>query len=239
MSEQNFTGDVGQVAAGDAVHHTYGPSQSNVITIHSAAQPEPPAPITEFQRKAIAAKVDQVAKLGGVEKIDVYRIVLTEFGVNRIRELPKADYRATMDMLDGLEKNVNEAPSDAESSEDVEPVSAPGSAIHIHPAPCQGCVGLSDQLKASARHTSVARRWAVAMAFSAVAVSVVLGTGLATGRLEAKGISDGAMRCHFEGRTYSPGSVITIPASTVRECLPDANGRGAHWANVGPATKRR
>lgn len=238
MNEQNFHSDVGQVAAGSIVNNTHGPSQSNVITIHGTAQPETPAPITEFQRKAIAAKVDQVAKLGGVEKIDVYRIVLTEFGVNRIRELPKADYRPTMDMLDGLEKNVDEAPTDQESSEEVSPVNAPGSAIHIHPAPCQGCVGLTGELGLVERQARAARLWAGAMASALFAGVLVVASAFYTGNIEAKGRLAKQV-CHFGSGVYSVGSVLPVAGSKTRECMPDSTSGGAHWETIATPASRK
>ncbi|SUD65877.1 Uncharacterised protein [Pandoraea pnomenusa] len=115
-NEQNFHSDIGQVAGESIVNHTNGPTQSNIITIHGAAPPEPPAPITELQRKAIGAKVAQIAERGGVEKIHVYRIILTHFGVNRIRELPKTDFHATMAFLDELEKGGDDASSEGDAS---------------------------------------------------------------------------------------------------------------------------
>ncbi|VVD78181.1 hypothetical protein [Pandoraea fibrosis] len=238
MNEQNFNNDIGQVAGGDVVHNNNGPTQSNVITINGAAPPEKPPTITSLQRRAIFTKAKPIAMAGGVKVLDIYGMIFTQFGIERIVELPRAEFLDAMAFLSDLEKG--DSDSDTAADEESGAVAqSPAPAIHVHSVPCHGCVGLSDHLKTSTRQTVVARRWSVAMAFSAAVVTVGVGAGLATGRLEAKGITDSVIRCEFEGQSYSPGSLITIPSSVVRECLPDVQGHGAHWANVASASKRR
>ncbi|AIU27213.1 hypothetical protein LV28_12380 [Pandoraea pnomenusa] len=240
-NEQNFHSDIGQVAGESIVNHTNGPTQSNIITIHGAAPPEPPAPITELQRKAIGAKVAQIAERGGVEKIHVYRIILTHFGVNRIRELPKTDFHATMAFLDELEKGGDDASSEGDAAEEGDGAlcGAPGAqAIHIHPAPCQGCIGLTDELGLVERQARAARVWAGA-AMSALFVGVIgVAAAFYTGHIEAKGRFE-RKACYFGSGIYSVGSVLPVAGSKTRECLPNVDGSGAHWETIGSPSSRK
>ncbi|RRW94273.1 hypothetical protein [Pandoraea apista] len=237
MNEQNFHSDVGQVAGGSIVNTTHGPSQSNVITINGMAPPEKPPTITDLQRQAIRAKAQPIAEAGGIELLDIYRIVFTRFGIERIRELPRAEFLNAMAFLSDLEKGE----SDSDSAAEEEPSAATTShvpAIHFHPAPCQGCVGLTGELALVEKQARAARVWAGTAITALFAVSAAVAGAFYTGSIEAKA-RIGKQVCHFADGVYSVGSVLPIAGSKTRECLPDAEGNGAHWETVGtPVTKR-
>lgn len=241
MNEQNFHSDVGQVAGGSIVNTTSGPMQSNVITIHGAALSEPPVPITELQRKAIGAKVAQVAEQGGVEMIHVYRIILTQFGVNRIRELPKADYLATMSLLEELEKSGGDSPTTPDSIEsEAEPLAAcpDPQAIHNHSAACHGYVALCGELSRMERRVRTTRLWAGAMVSALFAGVLAVLAAFYTSTIEAKGRYSKQV-CHFGSGVYSVGSVLTVTGSKSRECLPDPDRMSAHWEPINTSSGRR
>lgn len=236
-NEQNFHSDIGQVAGESIVNHTNGPTQSNIITIHGAAPPEKPPTITDLQRRAILAKAKPIAQAGGVELLDIYGMIFTRFGIERILELPRAQFLDAMAFLNDLEKGESSSDSIAEE----EPNAAAHShapAIHFHPAPCQGCVGLTGELALVEKQARAARVWAGAAITVLFAVSAALAGAFYTGHIEAKG-RFGREACYFGSGVYSVGSVLPVAGSKTRECLPHANGRGAHWETVGtPSTKR-
>ncbi|VVE71547.1 hypothetical protein PAN31117_04091 [Pandoraea anapnoica] len=243
MKEQHFTGDVGQVAAGNAVSHTHGPSQRNVINIHNGASTVPSAPITELQRRAIAAKVFEVSNASDLDTIDIYRIILAEFGAEKIRELPKSEYRAAMELLAQLEKEAGAGPS-TETRETL-------TVIEAHPQPviapvnsesyqdCPHCVDATARVDHAIRKMKTARTLAGVMT-SALLVVLVGGAVLTyTGTPKAKSLVPTPPVCQFGGAAYSIGSVVAAQGSKARECKPDAKGAGAHWeVSAQPSVKR-
>lgn len=244
MKEQHFTGDVGQVAAGNAVSHTHGPSQRNVINIHNGASATPSAPITELQRRAIAAKVFEVSNASDLDTIDIYRIILAEFGAEKIRELPKSEYRAAMELLAQLEKEAGAVPSPAQV--DAPSPSSPPSAIPVAvEAPhepqdysCPHCAKHKGNLDAEIERARKARRLSN-IVISLLAIFSVGSAAMAySGALSAKGPTSAPV-CKFDNGVYSVGSIVAVGGNKSRECVLGTDGTQARWEAVSPATARR
>lgn len=242
MKEQHFTGDVGQVAAGNAVSHTHGPSQRNVINIHNGATAAPSAPITELQRRAIAAKVFEVSNASDLDTIDIYRIILAEFGAEKIRELPKSEYRAAMELLAQLEKEAGAAPSPIQV-DDPSPftISTPPTVeTRLEPADhlCPHCAEHKRNLVAVLDQSRNARR------LSGIVISVLAlfaaGSAAMTysGALSATGPTSEPV-CRFNNGAYSIGSVVAVGGNKSRECVLGADGNQTRWESVNPSPSRR
>src|SRR5450830_1509547 len=99
MSEKvEFTGDVGQAVMGDVKE---APRLNNVVTLNMGKEAPPPVPtITDFQRSRISQLVKDLAAFTGDHTLDIYRIIFTEFGIEKIRELPRDRYKEAVTLVD-------------------------------------------------------------------------------------------------------------------------------------------
>ncbi|MGB6054492.1 MAG: hypothetical protein WBG17_04545, partial [Burkholderiaceae bacterium] len=71
------------------------------MTLNVGGEPQRPQPLTTLQRSTIAGKVKELVALGDLEQLDVYRVILTEFGAETMATFPRDQYRPAMAMLNG------------------------------------------------------------------------------------------------------------------------------------------
>lgn len=208
-----FEGDVGQAVMGN-VNEAARLKNVMHVSFAGATPPAPPPPITTLQRSAIAAKVRELVALGDLEQLDVYRVILTEFGAETIAEFPRDQYKAAMARLDGwlaeLQPQAGRlAPPVASAAR------APIAAGH-----CAEC----------ARHARDARHARWMMALQTV---VMLGlTGIFSWMLwnpaaEASALADA--HCYQDGKRHSIGSSVKMASGALRECLAGDAGTAPHW----------
>ncbi len=247
MQNENIVvkGDAGQVVAGDATHDGASATNhlSNVITINNGKgdhAPEPIRKINDLQRRRIASKVHEVMDAIGMEKLEVYRIILTDFGLDEIRDLPRNQFKAVMETLErwiAEEREEREEPV-------IETSSAPASSEKENPvipnAPCIGCTAVESQL------TRV-RRWVVAAVGLALAAGGAAGyavfthVGVSAGTPasgSANAIAGSAATCQHDGKVYSRGSVTRMSDNTLYVCSASDSG-AASWEVARDAAKRR
>ena len=225
-------GDAGQVVAGNATHDgaTANNQLSNVITINHG-QPElqaEPLKITDLQRRQISSKVDEVMAATGETKLDVYREVLTEFGIEEIRQLPRDQYKPVIVMLD---RWVAEARGESVND------GAQKSAEQRMPpnTPCVGCSALSQQLTRTRRAVSIVG--AVAVTAACVGAYAAFGT---SGAPDPSITAGGAvLDCHHDGKAYSLGSVTRMSDNVVYRCAAADGGVTPAWESTRDAGKRR
>ncbi|WP_028206600.1 hypothetical protein [Paraburkholderia nodosa] len=131
---QKFTGEVGQVAGRDVKSSN---AQANV-NIHLHSGEESKRYISDRQRRAIAAKVFELEERTGVEKLIVYRRLMTCFKFQSMDELPRDLFERVMRYLDGWLRNgtADQAappPALSEGGESIPAVSSPIAPAHHQP----------------------------------------------------------------------------------------------------------
>ncbi|ATG21232.1 hypothetical protein CO705_15835 [Ralstonia pickettii] len=225
-------GDAGQVVAGNATHDgaTSNNQLSNVITINHG-QPELPVvplKITDLQRRQISSKVDEVMAATGETKLDVYREVLTEFGIEEIRQLPRDQYKAVMAMLDRWVAEARGESVNDGGQKPAEQVMSPNT-------PCVGCLAVSLQLARTRRALSIVA--SVAVAGACVAAYAAFGTSVAPDPSAAAGAATAV--CHHDGKAYSLGSVTRMSDNVVYRCAAVEGATTPAWESTRDAGKRR
>ncbi|QCX49852.1 hypothetical protein [Ralstonia pseudosolanacearum] len=248
MQNENIVvkGDAGQVVAGDATHDGASATNhlSNVITIHNGKgdqAPEPSRKINDLQRKRIASKVHEVMNATGMEKLEVYRIILTDFGLDEIRDLPRNQFKAVMEMLERWITEEREEPVIEASSA---PTPSEKESQVIPNVPCIGCTAVESQLTRM-------RRWVMAAVCLALAAGGAAGYAVfpsagvsagtpasGSGSGSANAIADRSATCQHDGKVYSRGSVTRMSDNTLYVCSASDNG-AASWEAARDAAKRR
>lgn len=214
-------GDVGQFVARNVIHEGASASNhtSNVITI-STGEPLPPVrTITDLQRKRIAAKVKEVMQVAGIERqLDVYSVVLTDFGIEKILDLPCGQFRSVMEMLDNW---ILEARGELPGSPNRQP-----EAVTAERSQCAGCAALS------AGHDSTRQTLRILKG------SAIAALGLAAYSLYASALrpaveavgSSTPHSCRYDGKEHTIGGMVRMPDTNIYECAVLAtNGDMASW----------
>ena len=226
-------GDAGQVVAGNATHDgaTANNQLNNVITINNgkAEQGAQPAKnITDLQRRQISAKVDEVMAASGESKLDVYRAVLTDFGIEEIRLLPRDQYKAVMAMLDRWVAEVRgESVNDGAQRPAAQAVSP-----HTQ---CVSCTAVSHQLARTSRALCVVGL--VALAAAGMAVYAAYASTSGPDAAVAAGGASGV--CHHDGKAFSLGSVTRMGDSSFYKCAVVDGAVSPSWESAGNSTKKR
>lgn len=220
------SGDVSQLVTGNVVHEAPATvhQQHNTVTynLQSAQQPKY---LSWRQRQVISAKVDEVAQAEGVERLAIYKTLLSDHDAPNMKLMPADRFRAIMDDLAvalSEAKNRSVAANDAGSAS---PHLTPQTSIEPRPAkaPSTGRSKLGALhwlLSACAAATSGFLMWQTVAAEPQVSQDV----------------------CQFEGRPYSIGSVAAMPPARIYECQASPDGTTPKWVparNLGSASKRR
>lgn len=226
-------GDAGQVVAGNATQDgaTANNQLNNVITINQGKAEqvaEPVKTITDLQRRQISSKVDEVMAATGESKLDVYREVLTDFGIEEIRQLPRDQYKAVIVMLD---RWVAEARGESVNDGAQQPAEHP---MHSN-TPCVGCAAVSHQIVRTRRALSIIG--VVALAAACAAAYAAFGS---TSVPDASVASNGSTAtCLHDGKSYSLGSVTRMSDNVVYRCTVPEGAGNAVWESTRDAGKRR
>lgn len=210
-------GDVGQVVTGNVIHEGARQTShlSNVITISTAQPAAPVKTITELQRKRIAAKVKEVMQAAGIERqLDVYSVVLSDFGIEKILDLPCDQFKSVMAMLDGW------------IAEEAGEQSAKQKATESSERPC--CASCE---------TLAARQCGLQARMRLVALSVAASVTLSAYGIYASTARDTAALarandCQFEGKAHPVGSVVRMFDGGIFECT-SASDSPPSWARSG------
>lgn len=217
MSEKpEFHGGVGQAVLGNV---NEAPRLSNIVKLSIGGQGEQSKPITNLQRQSIATKVKELVALGDIEQLDVYRVILTEFGAETIAELPRDRYKDAMALLDSwiAELRVESAPQEAEGA-----ATGDALALQTQPAPCSTC-------EHHAKQTRSARLMMAVQTVVMLAITGIFSWLLWQTPAAANPITDS--NCHVEGKAYSIGSVVKM-ANVLRECVQDAGNGSPYWGEM-------
>jgi len=209
MSDKvNFNGDVGQAVMGDVKEAL---RFNNVVTLNMGHEAPPVQTITDFQRSRIAELIKDLAALTGDHTLDIYRIIFTEFGIEKIRELPRDRYKEVVAQID---KWIVDAKDAAQSRK---PAPPPLQANESHAATCALC---------REKDINFQRLQRAARAQLLALLVCLVGCGWLLYKMPdpaAKPVDEGA-RCYYDGKPYSAGSTIKGSGGTLRECRVDVTG---------------
>ncbi|MGO0789214.1 hypothetical protein ACTOWA_05035 [Herbaspirillum seropedicae] len=220
MSERiEARGDIGQVIDGNV---NEAPRQNNVVNFNLGSEKGPQQTLTDLQRKRIAGLVRELCTITQEETLDVYRVILTEFGAERMKDMPREKYHEVVAQVErwiaenkhGTRKILSAA-VDLEVSETKQ--SAPGAVRR-----CETC---SEKDVSYARLQRMSRGQWILSAFLAFVCGFLLYRMPASVNVA----STAERHCFFEGQPYSEGSTIKGGAGTLRECIIDESRKSMAW----------
>ncbi|MFJ3046998.1 hypothetical protein ACIPEN_14295 [Herbaspirillum chlorophenolicum] len=216
MSEKlEVQGDVAQLIGGNV---NEAPRQNNVVNFNVGTDKGPVQTLTDLQRKRIAGLVRELCAITQEDTLVVYRVILTEFGAERMKDMPREKYH---DVVAQVERWIAENKQGAQKeSPAAANLDAPEPELPTA-APAHHCNTCSEKEISYARLQRVSRgQWAL----SAI---LALSCGILLYKMPAPADAAPAdeHHCLFEGKPYTAGSTIKATGSTFRECLPDQSGR--------------
>lgn len=211
-----FHESVGQAVFGN-VHEA--PRLSNIIKLSIGGEAIPLKPITNLQRRAIATKVKELVALGEIEQLDVYRVILNDFGADTIAELARDRYKDAMTLLDAW---IVELTGDTAAQNQTPPIAAVAAPVPIDAPACTTCAHHAKQAR-DARLTMAAQT--VMMLLLAVACWWLWQTPAVVNPVPN-------LHCHVDGKTYSIGSAVKMASGALRECVQDTGDGVPYWGVV-------
>lgn len=193
MGESYKVGDVAQLITGGTVNEgSNNPQLSNVFNLSFGSNTD--RAITDLQRKAIAYRVGEVLTATGLERFDVYKVILTDFGVDKLGELPRDSFHEVMALLDRWVKD---------------PLKVPRSSSFAHPFALTGDPGPSSEQTPSAGGSL--RRNTIIISNRQLACSIGIAGALLCGAwLAGLGFAQDPIVCQFNGKAFSVGSVLNM-----------------------------
>lgn len=221
------SGDVSQLVTGNVVHEAPATvqQQNNTVTYNLQAAHQEPKYLSWRQRQVISAKVDEVAQAEGVERLAIYKTLLSDHDAQNMKVMPADRFRAIMD---DLAVALSEAKSRAGAANDAASTPNEGTSPPISERP--------SVLVPPARRSGLATLHWILTFFS-------VGTGgvMVWDRVAAEPNVPVDV-CQFEGRPYSVGSVTAMAPVGVYECQAASGEPAPKWVparNLGSAGKRR
>jgi hypothetical protein len=208
-----FHGDVGQAVMGDV---NEAPRLKNVVQLNIGSERDKPLPITDLQRRMIYTKVKDLMTLTGQKKLDIYGIILTDFGAVNMDEFPRDRYKAAMALLDNW---ITEAKAEA-SPAAPQPPADHGTHPQAATPTCPFCAQ-------SAKHAKDVRHMMALQSIVMVIVIAFLGWLLWQPAVAASS-GDGSY-CHWDGKTYSIGSSSKMMNGGIKECRAGTDGGAPYW----------
>lgn len=231
--QQKFSGEVGQVAGRDVKSSN---AQAHVnIHLHSGAESK--QYISERQRRAIGAKVFELEAKTGVEKLMVYRRLMTRFKFQSMDQMPRDLFERVMRYLDGWIRNGSadqaNAPASARAEVESSTLAVPKSAVPVEPelerAAVQAAPMLSMPAPTPAAQPKKQSPWLAVL----IAVAATISAGAAlyavvhrpTVPVKSETVAT-PLHCEYGGDRYSVGSVA-MQAGVRRQCV--AVDDGTAW----------
>lgn len=212
-------GDVAQLIGGNV---NEAPRQNNVVNFNVGSDKGPVQTLTDLQRKRIAGLVRELCAITQEETLDVYRVILTEFGAERMKDMPRERYHGVVAQVErwiaenkqGTQK-ASPVAANVDSSEPEQTTVAP--AHH-----CDTC---------SEKDISYARLQRVSRGQWALSAILAAGCGLLLYKMPAPADASPTVdhRCFYEGRPYTAGSTIKEAGGKLKECSIDADRHIASW----------
>ncbi|GAC1413233.1 MAG: hypothetical protein NVSMB6_15250 [Burkholderiaceae bacterium] len=220
-AEQEFKGDVGQNVFGNVNEAL---RLQNVVNLNIAKDAPEVQTITDFQRERISTLVKDLVSITGDHTLDVYRIILTDFGIEKIRQLPRERYKEVVATLDKWIVDAKDATRNASEKPDVEKLE-----IEMHsPATCLGCIEKSASYSRLQRSS---RGQLAALVFCLGGCGWLLYKMPTTTEAAPITVTSRENRCYLDGKIYSAGITVQTAAGLMQECLPATDQTSAMWGN--------
>ncbi|QYG09020.1 hypothetical protein [Janthinobacterium sp. PAMC25594] len=136
VDKVEFKRDVNSAVMGNM---NEAPRLSNVVTLHVGDKEKEIELITSYQRSNIKSLVDRLAALVGDEEIKIYRGLITDYGLQKFKELPRSKYQEVKAILEGrIDEATTPLPLPLAPPSVAEP--NPVTIHHSHTAlPCLAC----------------------------------------------------------------------------------------------------
>lgn len=222
MSEKvEVRGDVAQLIGGNV---NEAPRQNNVVNFNLGSDKAPAQTLTDLQRKRIAGLVRELCALTQEDTLDVYRVILTEFGAERMKDIPREKYH---EVVAQVERWIAENKPGAQKT----PAAAVGlKAAFQAPASVMSgdhCRTCGEKDLGYVRLQRVSRGQWILAALLALACAMLLYKMPA----QPDVAPTAEHHCFYEGKPYSQGSAINVAGNSLRECRADDSG-AATW--MGP-----
>ena len=224
MSEKvEFSGDVAQAVMGNVKE---APRLNNVVTLNLGEPEKEVELITDYQRKRINILVKEFAAMSGDGDLEIYKIFITDYGLKRFRELPRAKYH---EVKATLEKWIADA-NDAANANTHAPAPAESPQAPLHPPQQQiVCVACAEKNVSYARLQRTARVQMIVLA-----ATVGLCGWLLYKMPMAADSNSGSMenKCYIDGKAHSIGSTARTSAGITSECINAGDSGSAIWSNL-------
>lgn len=229
-----FTGKVGQAAAGDMINKAPQYSSSVNVNIAPGGAPTRSGQYLTSQQKDVLAKlILEIASKKKCDKLDIWRPVLARAGAKNAREIPIEEYRQLEDFLRQQLAEVTASPVVSSAPPAINPP-APLPAERFHQVPVEKTVDMQVQTPASKLP-----HW---IAACSLVLAVASGVAVVDTRSQLSQISDRMLQqsCQYAGQPYSLGSVLSHAGGPMRcEMQGETADALARWIPTGASRSSR
>lgn len=226
-----FTGKVGQAAAGDVINKA--PQYSNSVNVNIAPGVAPARSgqcLTAQQKDVLAKLILEIASKKNCDKLDIWRPVLARAGAKKAREIPIEEYRQLEDFLRQQLAEVVALPVASPALVTANPPLPPE---QPHQAPVAKPI---DRAQASKLPHWLA---ACSLLMAVASGAAVLDTRFQLDQISERMLS-GNQSCQYAGQPYSQGSVVSHAAGPMRCDASETETDGAtRWVAVEQAKAKR
>lgn len=222
MSEKfEFKREVGQAVIGNV---NEAPRLSNVVTLHVGDKEKEVELITSYQRSNIKLLVDRLASLIGDEDVKIYRGLITDYGLQRFKELPRSKYQ---EVKTTLEQRIEEAGKPLVDAPTSTAKSPKATAHHAHTAlPCIAC---AEKTMSFIRLQRTARLQLAALIACLIACGWLLYKVQAPVDHDGNQAKDG--KCYIAGKAYTAGHIERSRGKAM-ECVGAVGDMPAMWLDA-------
>lgn len=224
MSENiEFKRRVGQAVIGNV---NEAPRLSNVVTLNVGDREKEVELITSYQRTSIKSLVDQLAELTGNEATTIYRGLITDYGLQKFRELPRSKYQEVKATLEArIERAGNLLAEPLVDLKGAKPVQSAAHQSHVA-APCLAC---AEKTISFIRLQRTARYQLCAL------IACLAACGWLLYKVQAPADHDSSVtkddKCYIAGKAYSLGHVERSRGRAM-ECVGQMGDIPAMWLDA-------
>lgn len=218
-----FKRNVNSAVMGDMYE---GPRLSNVVTLHVGDQEKEIELITPYQRSNIKTLVDKLAALTGDEEIKIYRGFITDYGLQKFKELPRSKYQEVKATLETRIEQAGKAPDEAMAAFSIAK-SIQLAAHHSHTdGPCLAC---------TEKAISFTRLQRTARLQLGALIACLAACGWLLYKVQAPADHDSSVakddKCYIAGKAYSLGHVERSRGRAM-ECVGQIGDTPAMWLDA-------
>ncbi len=211
-----FHGDVGQAVIGNV---NEAPRLNNVVNLNVGG--EIYKPLTKLQRMMITNKVKELVALGDEQPLDIYRVLLSDFGADNMDKFPGQKYREAMGMLDGWTAELADDVIERQAAKEERSQEKAAHMTTASNAPLSELV---------ARHDNDVRFFKRVIAVMGVLmVSMASALVWAAWPQTAEAPISLETTCSMDGKAYSLGSTIRMHNGQFHECVSSPSRNTLVW----------